>query len=64
MEWDNANRGKYRYGAESGAKDVRMVDEPRMLPPGMMVAVGVRARRGINLLSFFIFISLLGLGIV
>lgn len=24
-----------------------MVDEPRMLPPGMMVAVGVRARRGV-----------------
>lgn len=46
VEWDNGNRGKYRYGAESGAKDVRMVDEPRMLPPGMMVAVGVRARRG------------------
>ena len=46
VEWDTGNRGKYRYGAESGAKDVRMVDEPRMLPPGMMVAVGVRARRG------------------
>ncbi|XP_062617094.1 uncharacterized protein LOC134278812 isoform X2 [Saccostrea cucullata] len=46
VEWDNGNRGKYRYGADSGAKDVRMVDEPRMLPPGMMVAVGVRARRG------------------
>lgn len=46
VEWDNGNRGKYRYGAESGAKDVRMVDEQRMLPPGMMVAVGVRARRG------------------
>lgn len=46
VEWDNGNRGKYRYGAENGAKDVRMVDEPRMLPPGMMVALGVRARRG------------------
>lgn len=53
VEWDNGNRGKYRYGAESGAKDVRMVDEPRMLPPGMMVAVGVRARRGVPFGSDF-----------
>ena len=52
VEWDNGNRGKYRYGAESGAKDVRMVDEPRMLPPGMMVAVGVRARRGMLIIPW------------
>lgn len=47
VEWDNGNRGKYRYGAESGVKDVRMVDESRMLSFGMMVVVGVRARRGV-----------------
>lgn len=32
---------------ESGVKDVRMVDESRMLSFGMMVVVGVRVRRGV-----------------
>lgn len=47
VEWDNGNRGKYRYGAESGVKDVRMVDELCMLLFGMMVVLGVRVRRGV-----------------
>ena len=46
VEWDSGYRGKYRYGAEGGMKDVRMVDEPRMLPDGMMAAVGCKAKRG------------------
>ncbi|XP_066290704.1 uncharacterized protein [Branchiostoma lanceolatum] len=47
VEWDHdsASNYKYRFGAE-GARDVRVVDEPRVVGPGGRIMPGCRVVRG------------------
>ncbi|XP_070574612.1 uncharacterized protein [Ptychodera flava] len=45
VEWDHGDDNKYRWGAE-GKRDLKTVDEPRILKPGEDIKVGVRVQRG------------------
>ncbi|XP_070574611.1 uncharacterized protein [Ptychodera flava] len=45
VEWDTGRCNEYRHGAE-GARDIRVVDEPRKYVRGQGVQVGMRVVRG------------------
>ncbi|XP_006811375.1 uncharacterized protein LOC102801576 [Saccoglossus kowalevskii] len=45
VQWDHGDGNQYRYGAE-GSRDVKVVDEPRIIQPGDDIKVGVRVQRG------------------
>ncbi|XP_013381666.1 uncharacterized protein LOC106152581 [Lingula anatina] len=49
VQWDKNNtKARYRFGGSTGMYDVMVTEQPRVLSPDEMIAVGVHVMRGLD----------------